>query len=54
MDKQFFIDANEKISKQLGDGSLLSNLLKKDVVYNFRANDIAQWRAGSTISTNLS
>ena len=34
-------DANQKISKQLGDGSLLSNLLKKDVVYNFRANDIA-------------
>ena len=30
----------EKISKQLGDGRLLSQLLKKKIVYNFRENDI--------------
>ena len=31
---------DEKISKQLGDGKLLSQLIKKKVVYNFRENDI--------------
>ena len=30
----------EKISKQLGDGRLLSQLLKKKIAYNFRENDI--------------
>ena len=35
-----FHSAQEKISKQIGDGNLLSSLLKKDVVYNFRENDI--------------
>ena len=35
-----FHNSNEKITKQLGDGSLLSSLLKKRVVYNFRQNDI--------------
>ena len=35
-----FHNAQEKISKQLGDASLLSGLLKKKVVYNFRENDI--------------
>ena len=34
-----FHNANKKISKQLGDANLLSNLLKKKVVYNFRKND---------------
>ena len=31
---------DEKVSKQLGDGNLLSQLIKKKVVYNFRENDI--------------
>ena len=35
-----FHNANEKISKQLGDANLLSRLLKKKVVYNFRENDM--------------
>ena len=35
-----FHNAQERISKQIGDGNLLSSLLKKDVVYNFRENDI--------------
>ena len=45
-----FHDASEKISKQLGDGSLLSNLLKKDVIYNFRANDIANGGQGAPLA----
>ena len=35
-----FHNADEKISKQLGDGKLLSQLTKKNVVYNFRENDL--------------
>ena len=31
---------DEKISKQLGDGKLLSQLIKKKIVFNFRKNDI--------------
>ena len=31
-----FHDPKKKISKQLGDGKLLSQLIKKKVVYNFR------------------
>ena len=33
-------NAKEKISKQLGDGKLLSQLTKKTVVYDFRKNDL--------------
>ena len=35
-----FHDPKKKISKQLGDGKLLSQLIKKKVVYNFRQNDL--------------
>ena len=35
-----FHSANEGISRQLGDGNLLSTLLEKKVIYNFRKNDI--------------
>jgi len=45
-----FHDASQKISKQLGDGSLLSGLLKKDVIYNFRANDIANGGQGAPLA----
>ena len=45
-----FHEANQKISKQLGDGSLLSSLLKKDVVYNFRANDITNGGQGAPLA----
>ena len=31
-----FHNAEEKISRQLGDGELLSQLTKKNIVYNFR------------------
>ena len=33
-------NAKEKISKQLGDGKLLSKITKKTVVYDFRQNDL--------------
>ena len=45
-----FHDAKQKISKQLGDGFLLSGLLKKEVVYNFRANDIANGGQGAPLA----
>ena len=35
-----FHDPKKKISKQLGDGKLLSQLIKKKVIYNFRQNDL--------------
>ncbi len=43
-------NAEQKISKQLGDGPLLSNLLKKSVVYNFRAEDIANGGQGAPLA----
>jgi len=45
-----FHSVNEKISKQLGDGNLLSNLLKKRVVYNFRKNDIINGGQGAPLA----
>jgi len=45
-----FHDGNKKFSKQLGDGSLLSSLLKKDVIYNFRANDIINGGQGAPLA----
>ena len=44
-----FHNANEKISRQLGDGNLLSSLLKKKVVYNFRKNDMANGGQGAPL-----
>ena len=45
-----FHNANEKISKQLGDGNLLSRLLKKKIVYNFRENDILNGGQGAPLA----
>ena len=45
-----FHDAQEKISKQIGDGNLLSSLLKKEVVYNFRENDILNGGQGAPLA----
>ena len=42
--------ANEKISKQLGDANLLSSLLKKKVVYNFRKNDLINGGQGAPLA----
>jgi anhydro-N-acetylmuramic acid kinase len=45
-----FHNANEKISKQLGDANLLSGLLKKKIVYNFRKNDILNGGQGAPLA----
>jgi len=43
-------NADKKISKQLGDGKLLSKLTKKIVVYNFRENDLKNGGQGAPLT----
>ena len=45
-----FHNADEKISRQLGDGKLLSQLTKKTVVYDFRQNDLKNDGHGAPLS----
>ena len=45
-----FHNAKKKISKQLGDGKLLSNLINKTVVYNFRQNDLKNGGEGAPLT----
>ncbi len=45
-----FHNAGKKISKQLGDGNLLSQLLKKKVVYNFRESDLNNGGQGAPLA----
>tara|TARA_B100000029_G_C17533802_1_gene944143 strand:- start:685 stop:1764 length:1080 start_codon:yes stop_codon:yes gene_type:complete len=45
-----FHNADEKISRQLGDGKLLSQLTKKNVVYNFRENDLRNGGQGAPLT----
>ena len=45
-----FHDPKQKISKQLGDGNLLSKLTKKKVIYNFRQNDINNGGQGAPLT----
>jgi anhydro-N-acetylmuramic acid kinase len=45
-----FHNAKEKISIQLGDGKLLSKLTKKNVVYNFRENDLINGGEGAPLA----
>ena len=45
-----FHDPINRISKQLGDGRLLSQLTKKEVVYNFRKNDILNGGQGAPLT----
>jgi len=45
-----FHSADKKISRQLGDGNLLSNLLRKKVIYNFRKNDIINGGEGAPLA----
>ena len=40
----------EKISKQLGDGNLLSQFTKKTVIFNFRQNDIRNGGEGAPLA----
>ncbi len=44
-----FHDPKKRISKQLGDGKLLSQLTKKKVVYNFRQNDLQNGGQGAPL-----
>ena len=45
-----FHSAKEKISKQLGDGKLLSELTKKTVIYKFRENDLNNKGEGAPLA----
>ncbi len=45
-----FHDPNKKITKQLGDGNLLSQLTKKLVIYNFRQNDLESGGQGAPLA----
>ena len=45
-----FHDSKKKITKQLGDGKLLSQLIKKKVVYNFRQNDLKNGGQGAPLT----
>ena len=45
-----FHDSEKKITKQLGDGNLLSQLTKKKVVYDFRLNDLANGGQGAPLT----
>tara|TARA_B100001123_G_scaffold220653_1_gene248851 strand:- start:627 stop:1703 length:1077 start_codon:yes stop_codon:yes gene_type:complete len=45
-----FHNAKEKISKQLGDGKLLSKHTKKTVIYNFRQNDLKNGGHGAPLT----
>ena len=45
-----FHDSKKKISKQLGDGNLLSQLTKKKVIYNFRQNDLDNGGQGAPLT----
>ena len=45
-----FHNPKEKLSVQLGDGKLLSQLTKKTVVYNFRQNDLKNGGQGAPLT----
>ena len=45
-----FHNPEQKISKQLGDGRLMSQLVKKKVIFNFRQEDIANKGQGAPLT----
>ena len=45
-----FHSAKEKITRQIGDGKLLSKLTKKNVVYEFRQNDLKNGGEGAPLT----
>ena len=45
-----FHNSKERISKQLGDGKILSQLTKKIIVYNFRENDLNNGGEGAPLA----
>ena len=48
--KRIYHNPKEKISKQLGNGKLLNQLTKKDIVFNFRNNDILNDGQGAPLT----
>ena len=50
MDRLFFTMLEKKISKQLGDGKLLSKLTQKTVIYDFRQNDLKNGGHGAPLT----
>ena len=46
-----FHDSNIKLSKQIGDGKLLSQMTKKTVIYDFRQNDIKNGGEGAPLAS---
>tara|TARA_B100001123_G_scaffold262593_1_gene292481 strand:+ start:363 stop:1490 length:1128 start_codon:yes stop_codon:yes gene_type:complete len=46
----FLLSKKKRISRQLGDGRLLSKLTKKTVVFNFRQNDLKNDGAGAPLT----
>ncbi|MDC6482994.1 anhydro-N-acetylmuramic acid kinase [Candidatus Pelagibacter sp.] len=45
-----FHSPDHKISKQLGDGNLLSQLVKKNIIYDFRQEDLANRGQGAPLT----
>ena len=45
-----FHNSDQKISKQLGDGKLMSQLVKKKVIYDFRQEDIVKKGEGAPLT----
>ncbi len=45
-----FHDGDKGVSLQLGDGKLLSSLIKKKVIYNFRKNDLKNGGQGAPLT----
>ena len=43
-------NAEERVSRQLGDGNLLSQLIKKNIIYDFRKNDIENGGEGAPLT----
>ena len=43
-------NSSEKISRQIGDGNLLSQIIKKTVIFNFRQNDIQNGGEGAPLT----
>ena len=46
-----FHDSKKKLSKQIGDGKLLSQMTKKTVIYDFRQNDIKNGGEGAPLAS---
>ena len=46
-----FHNADEKITKQIGNGQLLSQLTQKKIIYNFRENDLKNGGQGAPLSS---